>query len=712
VHLTDERPRSRVRHIPSSRAFPFLVSLLLCSCAASAQPLRQPTGFEITSLRFSGTGSFSDNDLRAQLTTRESPGWLNKFLYHSISEKLGSKTEYFARDVFAADLVRLRRFYENRGFSDVRIDTMINFDSSSSTVDITIKVAEGYHSLIDTLVYRGITQEPGPLQEQLNDGPRLARGDPFSLPALEEEVKRVLRVLLNNGYPNANYLKDSSSATRYASTRNYAVVLAFRMGKRCFFGPITVAQELDSLRGDRQRTDITDDLIFRYMDYAPGEPYSLALRVSSEEKLNRLGVFDLRQIVVTIPSDTSASNEVPSLVLIRPRDKHELAPELIVSDDNNAFNLGVGLGYTNRNFWGEARILSARARFRTQTLSKFPKYFASNSDAVSNFDLTLELLQPYFFSNLFQLNWSLSYIVDKQVPYVQNIFRHKFGVTGRFARYTTGYAEWTIDGIGLLKSTSFEQSLSDPATLLQVKRLQEQQFSSVFSFTIQRDKSNDLFGPSAGFIHTFTFEESGLVGAGLIRVFPRLRTTQFLRFNVLGRWYMDQGDHRFSILAVKARAGVATKYGGSLLDSNRVIPQTQTFFGGGSGSVRGWQSRELIAGGNPQLGGNVILEGSVELRTNILQALHDGFWDKIWIVPFIDLGNVWQNVENLRWSDIAVGAGFGLRYDTLFGPFRVDWGFRIYDPGDPDGRLWITDRRLVGDTFRKSVIHFGIGHAF
>jgi outer membrane protein assembly factor BamA len=178
--------------------------------------------------------------------------------------------------------------------------------------------------------------------------------------------------------------------------------------------------------------------------------------------------------------------------------------------------------------------------------------------------------------------------------------------------------------------------------------------------------------------------------------------------------YTEAAPHRFSILALKIKGGIEDKYGGARSDTNVGIPQTHRFYAGGGNSVRGWNSRDLIAGGNSggQLGGNLALEGSVELRTNILQSLRDGLFDKIWLVQFIDAGNVWGQMGDFRLSSVAIAAGIGIRYDTFFGPFRMDWGFRVYNPAEPDGRRWITQRQLFGQTFKEAIFHFGIGNAF
>ncbi len=56
--------------------------------------------------------------------------------------------------------------------------------------------------------------------------------------------------------------------------------------------------------------------------------------------------------------------------------------------------------------------------------------------------------------------------------------------------------------------------------------------------------------------------------------------------------------------------------------------------------------------------------------------------------------------------------GVGFRYETYFGPFRIDYGFRLYDPKEPRGRQTIFKRQFIGETLSGGVIHFGIGHAF
>ncbi len=434
----------------------------------------------------------------------------------------------------------------------------------------------------------------------------------------------------------------------------------------------------------------------------------------SERNLNRLGLFDVARIRAQIPPNDDSAGVVPTRITVRPSDKHELAPELILSDENGNFNIGTGLGYKNRNFWGGARTFSTRARFRTQTIAKFPRYFSVGEDAVANAELTFELLQPSLFSNKTKGTWSFSLILDKQRPYLQFIIRNKFGLVDRFAEYTYGYFDWTLERVILKRNQDLLQT-APPEEVALLRQAQDTQFNSILSFTITRNKANDVFSPSAGFIHSATIDESGILPALLERAQPNVPFTQFYRFILYGAWYSDLSGNRFSILALKMRGGIQGKYGRSNADPERNIPQTHRFYAGGGSSIRGWSSRRLVARGDPslELGGDLLFESGMEVRINPFQTLHDGFLDKFWTVFFLDAGNVWPKVRDLQWGGVAVAAGLGIRYDTFFGPFRIDFGMRVYDPLVSGGASrWITGRKFLSETVAGGVLHFGIGHAF
>jgi outer membrane protein insertion porin family len=166
-----------------------------------------------------------------------------------------------------------------------------------------------------------------------------------------------------------------------------------------------------------------------------------------------------------------------------------------------------------------------------------------------------------------------------------------------------------------------------------------------------------------------------------------------------------------SIWAFRLYGGFAELYG----QSPAPVPITRRFFGGGSGSVRGWRARDLAASTLPEEGGNAVFEGTIENRWNLLRnAGRLGFieFNRFSLVFFLDFGNVWTRLNEMRVSEFALASGVGLRYATVAGPVRIDLGFRVYDPMGVPERRWITRRKFYEETLGNFVLHFGIGHSF
>jgi outer membrane protein assembly factor BamA len=107
----------------------------------------------------------------------------------------------------------------------------------------------------------------------------------------------------------------------------------------------------------------------------------------------------------------------------------------------------------------------------------------------------------------------------------------------------------------------------------------------------------------------------------------------------------------------------------------------------------------LIAGPNVK-GGTFLLEGSLEYRLRFLENIGTAI--------FFDYGNTWLGYKNFRFDEVAIATGFGLRYYTEVAPFRIDFGFKFYDPKNKKF-LW----ENWNEHFLQNIeFHFGIGEAF
>ncbi|WP_309641861.1 BamA/TamA family outer membrane protein [Flavobacterium sp.] len=166
---------------------------------------------------------------------------------------------------------------------------------------------------------------------------------------------------------------------------------------------------------------------------------------------------------------------------------------------------------------------------------------------------------------------------------------------------------------------------------------------------------------------------------------------------------------RKKVLAFRSFAGLAVPYGNSVS-----VPFSRSYFAGGSNDNRAWQSYSLGPGRSSAVNdfneANFKIAASAEFRFN--------FFGKFNGALFVDSGNIWNVFDNIEdeksvfkglksLQDTAVGSGFGLRYDLSFFVFRIDFGFKTYNPSDTSNKKWFRDYN-----FPNSVLNIGINYPF
>ncbi|MGC8652587.1 MAG: BamA/OMP85 family outer membrane protein [Candidatus Kryptoniota bacterium] len=666
------------------RSIFFFASLLL---AVETTVLAQEK-FIVRSIQFSGNKFFSSSELSAIMLTKESPAAFYRFLYRAIH--VGNPPVYFDPVVFKGDVERLQQFYFDNGFYSAKLDTQIMTNQNDKTVDVKIHISEGKWAKIDSINYHGIEKASKNFFEKLRERPALKIGDRYSAMSVDSEAKRITLLLQNDGFPFAK--KDSSVVTLQkidSGTVGASVNLYFSSGRRYLWGNVNVQM------ADQSAINFNPHIVLREILFKKGDVYSQAMRVQSELRLYALNMFESAKI--SIPSAPPQSDSLPATIALRLRPTHQLAPELIMNDENNAFNFGGGLTYLHRNFFGDARLLSVATNLQLQSfeLVSFNSKVLKDTVTVGRINFSTKLTQPYFFSNSSSLEWEISFLADKQRPYLQLVARNKVSVSHQFATYTMGYFSWDIERaqIDSLQAIPLPPGLERP------------QFNSILTFTLQRDKTNDVFSPTAGFFNLLSIEEGGVLPNLVAKVFPNSHFpyAQYWKVTIFGKWFLGMNRNSTNVLALKAKAGYAQEYGTYEQNQTGPIPLNYRFFAGGSGSLRGWRTRELGNVAQPEYGGNTILELNAEDRFPIVGSFGG--------VAFVDAGNLWNTYKDISIPTIALAVGFGIRYNTFFGPLRVDFGFRLFDPSAPDAQKFLFQKSLTYN-LRQMVIHFGIGQAF
>jgi len=233
-----------------------------------------------------------------------------------------------------------------------------------------------------------------------------------------------------------------------------------------------------------------------------------------------------------------------------------------------------------------------------------------------------------------------------------------------------------------------------------------------FSKTSQKDLSDNNFYvikakiESAGNLMSLVAGASNQTQDGSKTSFG-VAFSQYIKteFEYVKHWDLT----RKKVLAAKAFCGVAIPYGNS-----NSVPFSRSYFAGGTNDIRAWQSYGLGPGKTGSINdfneANMKLLFSTEFRFNIFLKLNGAL--------FVDAGNIW-NVSDIATNpdaifsglksleNIAVGSGFGLRYDFNFFVIRIDLGFKTFNPANPENEKWLKEMR-----FDKSVLNIGINYPF
>lgn len=191
------------------------------------------------------------------------------------------------------------------------------------------------------------------------------------------------------------------------------------------------------------------------------------------------------------------------------------------------------------------------------------------------------------------------------------------------------------------------------------------------------------------------------------RFILNLAPSQYFKSEVSYIKHWEVGRER--ILAFRGFTGIALPYGNS-----KSIPFTRSYYAGGTNDNRAWKAYKLGPGSSSGINefneANFKIALNLEYRYPIIGPVKGAF--------FIDAGNIWNVNNNVPDSSqslnsyhdlnqLAVGTGFGLRYDFDYFIFRLDTAFKTFDPSQAPQERWGSQISLD-----KAVFNVGINYPF
>lgn len=477
---------------------------------------------------------------------------------------------------------------------------------------------------------------------------------------------------------------------------------------------------------------IKPKVMFRNFRFWKNQLFNQSKVDATMTNLNSMQVFSQVQFSFT-PRDTTDTCSILDVRLDATMDKLlEAEVEFNVTQKSNS-QVGphLVLGFSKRNAFnhGETFSVKLKGSYEWQTQRSMGK-----SSTIDSYEYGIEtsLSYPWLaFPGLKDRNFryptsSMFKLSANQLNRANYYRLLSFGGEAGYKSQTARYETHTFTPLTLtynkLQSTSarFDSIAATNSALLTSLK---DQFIPAIQYTYRYDNTSNPRLRNTRWLEA-TIKESGNLVSGIMALagkdFNKEEKTlfgspysQFLKTTVELRNSYKLSQK--SSLATRVQAGLIWTYGNS-----SVAPYSELFYVGGANSIRAFGVRSIGPGSYYDRdgrgtyldqAGDIKFEANLEYRFNLVSDLHGAL--------FLDAGNVWLlraddahpggKFELSKFFDqLALGTGFGIRYDLQFLVLRLDLGIGIHAPYDTGKSGYYNIPKFwdgVG-------FHFAIGYPF
>jgi outer membrane protein assembly factor BamA len=584
----------------------------------------------------------------------------------------------------------------------------------------------------------------------------LKPGKVYYLKDFENERDRINKLLLDKGYFyfRADYLlftADTNAGNKEINTWLYIkpeipeeATTAFRFNNIYILDDYSLKDyHPDTLKTGNffyvsEKHQFKPATILNQVFFEKDSLYSRANHYATLQRLMGLGIYKFASASFTV--DESKKDLMNANLFLTPTSKISVSAEMNAAlKSNNYAGPGFNLNYKNRNIFGGAELLSV-------TLGGyFDWQYSGSTQGDYAYQLTLDasLTLPVFAPFNIKKGTSL-FLAPKTVvtagfgDYTRvGLYKLQSLYTSLGYNWKTGnYISFQVNPIdisytNLAKSSDeFDQFLQENPS---IQKSFEEQFiiGSSFNFIHRRI---ELWNSKHSLYLNENLDFSGNLTSLLTTAFTGSRPTPENQHELLGMaysqfvmlrneiryYYMPNPQHH---IAFRFIAGVGLPYGNS-----STIPYIKQFYVGGPNNIRAFVSKAIGPGiySPPDSAtsayvdqtGDITLESSIEYRFDIYKSFKGAL--------FVDAGNVWLVNEdpqrpgskfdkNTFYNQLAVGAGYGFRFDFNIILLRFDLAVPMRKPSMPEGQQWVIQDINLGDKeWRRDNIlwNIAIGYPF
>ncbi|MBR7792115.1 outer membrane protein assembly factor BamA [Undibacterium sp. FT147W] len=573
---------------------------------------------KIAQIKIIGNKAFSDGELR-DLMALNTPTWFSWY----------TKADQYSKQKLSGDIETLRSFYQNRGYLEMQIlSTQISITPDKKDIYITINLTEGDKYTISNIKLEG---DMFGREDELASLMLLKKGDIYNAARLTESTKRISERMGNFGYAfanvNANPILDKEK-------KEVAFTVFVDGGKRVYVRRINLAGN----------TRTRDEVIRREFRQFESSWYDGEKIKASRDRVERLGYFG--DVKLETPEVATSADQVDVNLSVTEKPTGNLT---FGAGYSSAEKLTLSGAIQQANVFGSGDTIgleiNTSRQYRTVAVSHLDPYFTD--DGISrSVDAYMRTTNPLIGSAYYYKIQTTGGNLRFGVPFseVDTVFfgmgfeRTKvetdFTSPNTYKKYVANYGNGTKDQTALDYGVGTATTNSFPLTI-----------------AWQRDSRDSVLTPTIGRYQRANLEVAAI---GNFKYYRAIYNAQYFK-----------PIYRSVTLALNGEFDYGHGLGGN------PYPVFKNFYAGGIGSVRGYEPSSLGTkdASNNSTGGASRLLGNVELQIPFPGADKSLRW-----FTFIDGGQVFDEGQKMRTSDLRFGAGIGISWISPVGPLKLSFG--------------------------------------
>jgi outer membrane protein insertion porin family len=527
-----------------------------------------------------------------------------------------TKSNRYSRAKLNADIETLKSYYLTRGYLEFKVDsTQVAILPNKTDIGITINVTEGERFVVSSVKLAGNYLGK---DDEFKSLVAIRPGQAFNADEVAKTTKAFTDYFGNFGYAFARV--EAKPEIDRVNNR-VALVLQANPSRRAYVRNINVA-------GNTRTRDVVVRREFRQLEASWYDGDKIRL---SRDRVDRLGYFG--EVGIETQEVPGSPDQVDLTVSVTEKPTGSLS---LGAGYSSGDGLGLSFGLKQDNAFGSGNSLGIQVNTskinRVVVLNTTDPYFTA--DGVSRtFDIYHKTSSPYQDQNYYQLITSGAGV--------------RFGVP--FTEIDTVFFGAGLENTKIVPGTLLPTSYQDYANEFGLS-------SSAVPFTVgwARDSRDSSLAPTSGRFQRANAEWSFAGDARYLRT-----TYQFQQYLPLSKQYTA---------AFNAEVGLGSASGG------RSYPVFKNFYGGGLGSVRGFEQGSL---GPKDISGTVV-GGSRKLNINmeVLTPFPGAGNDRtLRMYGFVDVGMVGGAdgglAINAEANNLRSSVGVGISWISPVGPLRL-----------------------------------------